>query len=49
MQERDELVKEHTDLLFNIESMELIPKDDPDLLRMEEIMEELKNLKELED
>ena len=41
-----ELLKEHTELLKNYESFEVIPEDDPDLLRMEEIMKELKKLNE---
>jgi len=44
-----ELVKEHTDLLLNIENLEVIPPTDPDLLRMEEIMKEIQELKDKED
>jgi len=39
---KDDLLREHTELLNNIESFEVIPADDPDLLRMEEIMIEIK-------
>jgi len=46
---KDDLIKEHTDLLKNIEYSEIIPEDDPDLLRMEEIMEEIKKLNKRED
>ena len=42
--EREMLVKEHSALLGNLESLEIIPEDDPDLLRMEEIMKELKKV-----
>jgi hypothetical protein len=40
----NDLIKEHTELLKNIEYGDIISKDDPDLLRMEEIMEEIKKL-----
>lgn len=46
---RDELLREHTDLLLNNENLNVIPIDDPDLLRMEEIMEEIKKLEESEE
>jgi len=38
------LIKEHSLLIENFESMEVIPDDDPDLLRMEEIMKKLNKL-----
>ena len=44
MADRQQLIKEHSDLLGSFESFDVIPSDDPDLLRMEEIMEELKKL-----
>jgi len=40
------LIKEHTQLLENICDFEIIPEDDPDLIRMEEIMKKIKELKE---
>jgi len=46
MSTKQELFKEHTDLLFNMEKLEIIAPDDPDLMRMEEIMRELKELQE---
>jgi hypothetical protein len=40
-----ELLKEHTDILLNnFDDFNVIEPDDPDLLRMEEIMEEIKKL-----
>ena len=49
MPQREELIKEHSDLLEGFESFEVISPNDPDLLRMEEIMEELKEIEEKED
>ena len=40
-----ELLKEHTDLLKNIKTLEVISKDDPDILKMEEIKKKIKELK----
>jgi len=41
-----ELLKEHTDLLKNIKTLEVISKDDPDILKMEEIKKKIKELNE---
>jgi len=42
-----ELIKEHTDILLNnFDDLKVINDDDPDLLRMEEIMKEIKKLEE---
>lgn len=48
MTEKDGLLKEHTQILLNIEPSEIISPNDPDLLRMEEIMKEIKELDENE-
>jgi len=48
MMNKDDLIKEHTEILLNIEPGEIISPNDPDLLRMEEIMEEIKKLQEEE-
>lgn len=42
----DELI--NSDNLQNID-LELLSKDDPDLLKIEKIMEDLKNIEEMED
>lgn len=40
-----DLLDEHTDILLNsLDDFNVIEPDDPDLLRMEEIMEEIKQL-----
>jgi len=39
-----DLIKEHTEILNNFDNSEIINQDDPDLLRMEEIMIEIKKL-----
>jgi hypothetical protein len=42
-----ELIKEHTDILLNnFDDFKVIDDDDPDLLRLEEIMKEIKKLEE---
>ena len=43
-----ELLKEHTDLLENVETLEVISKNDPDILKMEEIKKKIKELNENE-
>lgn len=41
------LIDEHTDILLNnFDDFDVIEPDDPDLQRMEEIMEEIKKLEE---
>jgi hypothetical protein len=40
----EELLREHTEILLGIEPGEILDPNDPDLLRMEEIMEEIKKL-----
>jgi len=49
MTDKKELIKEHSDLLKGFENFEVISPNDPDLLRMEEIMEELKKLDKKEE
>ena len=49
MTNKDELLKEHTKILLNIEPGEIISPNDPDLLRMEEIMKEIKELQDEEE
>lgn len=44
-----ELLKEHTEILLNsFDDFDIIEPDDPDLLRMEKIMEEIKKLEQNE-
>ena len=49
MNKKSDLIKEHTDLLSDLNDFNIIDPKDPDLLRMEEIMEELKEIEEKED
>jgi len=49
MNKKSDLIKEHTDLLSDFEDFNTIDLKDPDLLKMEEIMEELKKIEEQED
>jgi len=44
MNKLDGLVKEHNELYSNIESLEELQQNDPDLLRMEEIMKEIEKI-----
>lgn len=44
----NELIKNHSDIYKNLEPLEVIPEDDPDLLKMEEIMEEIEKLEKNE-
>jgi len=46
MNKKSDLLKEHTELLLNCKNFDVIDPKDPDLLRMEEIMKEIKKLEE---
>ena len=48
MTRESDLLKEHTEILLNHKEFNVIDPKDPDLLRMEEIMKELKELEENE-
>jgi len=41
---KGDLLREHTDILLNLDDNEILDSNDPDLLRMEEIMREIKKL-----
>jgi len=42
----NKLVKEYTEILSKFDSFDVIPLNDPDMKKMEEIMKEIKKLEE---